>query len=299
MQTMEFIWQNGSFKKWEDATTHVLTHTLHYGGGAFEGIRCYKTDKGPAIFRLEQHLERLHYSAKSLAMKLEYSVETISDAIKELVKKNKLDEGYIRPLVYFGYKKMGVNAQGSPVELAIACWPWGKYLAHDAIDVKTSKYIRIHPDSTIVDAKFCGHYLNSQLAILDIQGSKYHEALLLDAYGHVAEGPGENLFIVKDNKLLTPKLGTILPGLTRSTVIEMAQYQEISVEETELSLDDVYAADEAFFCGTAAEITPIRSVDDKLIADGSIGSITRYVKDQYAKIVRGEDKNFIKYLSYC
>ena len=292
MKKTKYIWQNGSFKPWDEATVHVLSHTLHYGGGAFEGIRVYKSQNGSSIFRLKEHVERLVYSAGAVGMEVPYSHDTLCSIMVELVQKNKMDEGYVRPLFYYGYNELGVSATNNPVELAIACWPWGQYLAHNNVDVKTSRYIRIHPDSTIPDAKLCGHYLNSQLASLEIKNTKYHEALLLDANGFVAEGPGENIFIVKNGVLLTPKLGSILNGITRCTVITLAQHYHYEVKEEDLVLEDILNADEAFFTGTAAEVTAIRSLDDQLIGSGEPGPITQFIKEKYHQLVRNNLDGF-------
>ena len=292
MQATEYIWQNGTHKKWNEATVHALSHTLHYGGGAFEGIRVYKTKKGSAIFRLHEHVARLIYSAKAVGMEVVYSPQELCDIVVELVHKNKMAEGYVRPLFYFGYKNLGVSSSGSPVELVIACWPWGQYLSHECVDVKTSKYSRIHPDSTVPDAKLCGHYLNSQLASLEIQGTQYHEVLLLDSCGYVAEGAGENIFIVKDNVLFTPKLGSILAGITRETLIKLADHYGYTVVEKDVTLEDVYTADEAFFTGTAAEVTSIGSLDDMPIGSKKPGPVTRFFREKYHQLVRGELEDF-------
>lgn len=298
MQATKEIWMNGEFKPWKEANIHVLTHTLHYGGGAFEGIRFYHTDKGPAIFRLEEHIERLLYSASVLKMALPFSLTDIMNAVKEVVRRNGLEAGYIRPIAYFGYGKMGVNPIGSPSELAIACWPWGAYLPHEAVDIKTSSYIRIHRQSTKVDAKLCGHYLNGILATLELQGTHYHEALFLDDLGFISEGAGENFFIVKNNTIYTPKLGTILAGITRETVMEIASSFGINVVEKDIILDEAYKADEAFFTGTAAEVTAIRSIDDKVLADGKVGPITTRIKTAYLDIVHGKNPDYQNYLTY-
>jgi branched-chain amino acid aminotransferase len=298
MQITKKIWQNGEFIPWKDAKIHVLSHTLHYGGGAFEGIRFYKTQTGTAIFRLNDHIDRFFYSSNVLKMQLPYSKEEIIDAIKELVLMNELESGYIRPIAFYGYGRMGVNPVGNPVEIVIACWPWGSYLPHEIVDVKTSSYIRIHPDSTIVDAKLCGHYLNGILASLELQGTHYHEALLLDSNGHITEGVGENFFMIKDNVIFTPNLGGILSGITRDTVIKLARKLDFSVIETDISLNDVYQADEAFFTGTAAEITAIKSINDKQLDNGSIGPITSIIKKAYLAIVRGEDNEFLYFLNF-
>lgn len=299
MQTTEMIWQNGTFVPWADAKIHVLTHALHYGGGAFEGIRFYQTENGAAIFRLDEHLERLFYSSTILKMQIPFTQEEIKSAIKALVVKSKLKAGYIRPIVFYGYGKMGVNPVGNPVEVVIACWPWGAYLPHECIDVKTSSYIRIHPDSTVVDAKLTGHYVNGILASLELQGTSYHEALFVDSQGHIMEGAGENIFLVKDKILYTPQLGGILAGITRATIMELSETLGYKVVETSLTLNDLYQADEAFFTGTAAEVTAIRSVDDKLIADGTMGKITTALKKAYLDLVHGRNSEYRHYLTLC
>lgn len=298
MNEMEYIWHQGKLVPWHEAQIHVLTHSLHYGGGVFEGIRAYETDKGPAIFRLEDHIKRLVYSASQLSMDLPYSEGDVKNIIIDLVTSNELKEGYIRPLVYYGYGKMGLNPLSNPVELTIACWPWGKYLPFEAVDITISPYRRMHPQTTISDAKLSGNYVNSQLASLYLTESHFHEALLLDTEGYVAEGPGENIFIVKDNVLLTPKEGNILPGITRETIMTLAKEQGYSVREASLTVDDIYQADEAFFTGTAAEVTPIRSLDDKLIGNDTIGPITTQLRNLYQDIVHGREPKFDHYLCY-
>lgn len=298
MQPTTTIWQNGKLIPWEDARIHVLTHTLHYGSGAFEGIRFYKTKQGSAIFRLRDHVDRFMYSAKTLKMLLPYSKDEITAAIIEVVNKNKLEEGYIRPIAFYGYGKMGVNPMGSPLELAIACWVWGAYLPHDSVDVKTSSYIRIHPDSTVVDAKLSGHYINGVLAALELRGTHYHEALFLDSNGYISEGVGENFFMVKAGTIYTPKLGTILSGITRDTVIKLATQLGYDVIEEDITIDDAYNADEAFFTGTAAEVTPIRSIDDKVLSNNANTTITSSIKEGYQDIVHGKNPDFDNFLTY-
>ncbi len=297
MQSTETIWKNGTLIPWQEATVHVLSHTLHYGGGAFEGIRFYNTSRGPAIFRLNDHVNRLFYSAKALKMPMSFSKEDVVNAIKDVVRVNKLESGYIRPIAFYGYGKLGVNPVGNPVELVIACWPWGAYLPHESVDVKTSSYIRIHPDSTVVDAKLCGHYVNSILASLELQGTHYHEALLLDCNGHITEGVGENFFMVKDNTLYTPNLGGILSGITRDTVIKLVSHLELKVIEADISLYDAYQADEAFFTGTAAEVTAIRSINDKFLGTKNNGNVTAQIKKAYLDIVHGKHSEFVNYLT--
>lgn len=299
MQTTESIWQNGKFVPWSEAKIHVLSHALHYGGSAFEGIRFYKTEQGPAIFRLIDHIDRLFYSAAALHMPLPYSKEEIITAIKELVANCKLEAGYIRPIIFYGYGKLGVNPVGNPVEVVIACWPWGAYLPYESIDVKISKYIRIHPDSTIVDAKLSGHYINGILASLELKGTHYHEALFLDSDGYITEGVGENFFMVKDEVIYTPKLGGILAGITRDTVITLARHLGYKVVEADITLDEVYQADEAFFTGTAAEVTVIRSVNDKAFAKGKESQISSQIKKAYLELVHGKSEDFsANYLTY-
>ncbi len=299
MQSTQFIWKNGCFIPWHDAHVHVLAHGLHYGSGVFEGIRFYETASGPAIFKLREHVDRFFYSAAQLAMPLPYFQEDISQAIIDTVKCNKIKSGYIRPLAFYGYGSMKVVPEDDlPVEIIIACWPWGNYLAQTAVDVKTSHYIRIHPQSTIANAKISGHYINSLVAGLAIKNTHYHEVLLLDAMGYVAEASTSNIFIVKNNQLITPPCGTILEGITRQTVIEIAQHLGMAVAENKLTHQDVIHADEAFFTGTAVEITPIRSLDDMLIATGEIGVITQKIQTFYKKIIHGNAPSFQSALTW-
>lgn len=298
METTEFIWKNGEFLSWDKAQTHLLTHTLHYGAGVFEGIRCYKTEQGTAIFRLKEHVERLLYSAGVLKMEVPYSEDQLSEAIVETVRKNGLEQGYIRPLIYLDYGKMGLNPKGAPVSTMIACWPWGKYLAHDAVKVKISSYIRLHPRSTVSDAKICGHYVNSILPVLELRDTHYDEALLLDHEGNVAEGPGENIFIVKNGELYTPKPGNILPGITRDTVMTLARECGYVVHEEALPREALFEADEAFFTGTAAEVTPIGSIDDHGFGDGHPGPITTTLREAYMDVVYGRSSIHRDYLTF-
>lgn len=298
MQESQYIWQNGKLVPWQAATVHVLSHTLHYSGGAFEGIRFYQTEQGPAIFRLTDHVARLLYSTAALHMNLPYSKDQIINAIIEVVRASNLDSGYIRPLAYYGYGKMGVNPIGSPVEFAIACWPWGAYLPHECVDVKTSSYMRIHPQTTVIDAKLCGHYLNGMLASLELQGTHYHEALFLDNNNYVSEGVGENFFLVKAGEIHTPQLGSILSGITRDTIIKLARKLNYTVMETNISLEQAYQADEAFFTGTAAEVTAIRSINDRVLSDGGVGKVTAIIKNAYHNLVRGGNPDFMDYLTY-
>ncbi|MEA2036448.1 MAG: branched-chain amino acid transaminase [Nanoarchaeota archaeon] len=298
MDETQFIWMDGKFVKWKDAKIHLITHTLHYGAGVFEGIRCYETDKGAAVFRLKEHIDRLYYSAKTINMKVEFSKEEFTEALKETIRKNNLKQGYIRPLIIYGYGKMGVNPEGAPVNCSISVWPWGKYLGEGAVKVKTSDFIRIHPKSTVSDAKICGSYYNSILASIDVKNKGYDEALLLDYKGDIAEGPGENFFVVKDGTILTPPLGTILKGITRESIMQLAKDEGIELEEKALKLDDVYSADEAFFTGTAAEVTAIASLDDKKIGKEAPGPITTKLRALFMDIVHGKNEKYKNWLNY-
>jgi branched-chain amino acid aminotransferase len=298
LEKTDKIWMDGKFVDWDKAKVHVLTHTLHYGLGVFEGIRFYETDKGPAVFRLKDHVKRLFEGAKASFMKVPYTEDEINNAVLETIRKNKIKSGYIRPLIFYGYGKMGLDPHGAPVSAAIAVWPWGSYLGENAVKVKTSSFIRIHPKSTKADCKICGHYVNSIFASLEAKDKGYQEALLLDHEGYCAEGPGENLFIVKDGKLLTPKLGNILQGITRKSIMEIAGNEGIKVEEVKLKLDDVYNADEAFFTGTAAEVTPIASLDDKKIGKQAPGPVTKKLKEIYLDIVHGKNEKYKDWLKY-
>lgn len=287
MQATKYIWQNGNIVKWDDAKTHVLSHALHYGSGVYEGIRVYQGSKNSAIFCLDEHVERLLSSAKALDFDLPYSHKDIFNAIKITIELNGLSEGYIRPLIYSGYNELGISAKNNPVEMIIACWPWPKYHTNGSLDVKLSNYIRIHPRSTKVDAKISGHYVNSLMAILEIKNTHYHEVLLLDDNGYISEASSANIFIVKNNILYTPKLGTILPGITRNVVIQVARDLGYEVVETNLVVDDLLNADEAFFTGTAVEVISIRSLDDKIIGSANINPVTNILKNKYLSIVKG------------
>ena len=297
MKKTETIWHNGVLKPWEESTTHVLTHTLHYGGGAFEGIRFYQTKNGPGIFRLEAHMQRLVYSSEVLGMNLDYTLEELCTAVVDMVRANGLTSGYIRPLSYFGYRELGVSAKGNPVELIIANWPWGKYLPHDMVDIKVSKYKRISPETTVIDAKICGHYVGGMLSSIELEDTHYHEALFLDHDNNIAEGAGENFFIVRDKVLYTPSLGHILPGITRATIIEIAEFYGYQVVEQKITLDHALCADEAFFTGTAVEITPIKSINDHIIGAGVVGEVTEFIKNTYEDVVHGRNDEFVKYVT--
>jgi branched-chain amino acid aminotransferase len=295
----DFIWKNGTMMPFENAQTHVLTHGLHYGSAVFEGIRFYNTDNGPAIFKLKEHIERLFYSAAQLNMQIPYTVRQVCDACVDTIKENNIQAGYIRPLAYFGAGSLKVvPADDLPTDIIVAVWPWGDYLAAKMVDIATSPYIRIHPKSTVANAKISGHYVNSMLAGLAIKGTKYHEALLLDADGYVAEGSAENIFIVKDGKITTPPVGTILEGITRQTVMDIAAACDIPYEERKFRKEEILTADEAFFSGTAVEITPIHSLDDTVIADGKVGPISQKIQQMYLDVVHGRVAEFKNALTY-
>ena len=292
------IWFNGKFVNWKNAKVHILTHTLHYGGGVFEGIRAYRTEKGTAVFRLKDHIRRLFYSASCLEMKIPFSQKELQKAVLDLIKINKLEECYIRPIAFFGYGKMGLNPKGVPVDTAIIAWPWKAYLGKRPVSVKVSKYIRIHPRSTVPDAKICGHYVNSILASLEAQKAGFKESLFLDFKGFVAEGPGENIFMVKNRKLFTPSCGSILPGITRNTVLKIAGDLGIEAKEKKIILEELKQADEVFFAGTAVEICPVVKIDTTLINKGKVGEITRKIKNLYQRIVHGKEKKYLYWLQF-
>lgn len=298
---VEKIWFNGKLVGWDDARIHILTHALHYGSGVFEGIRCYNTGRGPAVFRLKDHMLRLENSAKVYAMKLPYTVEALCKATKDLIKANRLSECYIRPIVYRGYGEMGLNPLKAPIDSAIAVWPWGTYLGEDGlkngIRVKISSYERINSNVMPTQAKATGQYINSILAKIEALGCGYNEALMLDNRGLISEGPGENIFIVKDGMLFTPPShASILAGITRDSIIQLASDLKMPVCITDLDRGMLYSADEAFFTGTAAEVTPIREVDHVTI--GRPGPITKKLQDAFFKAAKGKTKKYGKWLDY-
>ncbi len=296
------IWMDGKFVNWHDANVHILTHTLHYGLGVFEGIRCYKTPKGSAVFRLKEHIERLFKSCHILQIKLEYTPDEISNAIIGCVRINKLEECYIRPIVYLGYGSMGIFPKENPVNVAIIAWSWGAYLGEEGIKngirAKISSFARHHANVTMTKSKTCGDYVNSMLAKREAISCGYDEALLLDTHGYVAEGSGQNIFIVRRGGLKTVPLTSILEGITRDAVIEIAQNENIPVKETNFTRDELYVADEAFLSGTASEITPIREVDGRTIGKGKPGPITKKLQGLFFRIVKGEEKAYQSWLTY-
>jgi branched-chain amino acid aminotransferase len=301
MRETEKIWMNGELVDWADARIHVGAHGLHYGSGVFEGIRAYETDKGSAVFRLTDHLQRLQNSARLLHMELPYSIEELRAACHELIGVNGLPECYLRPIAFFGYGELGVSALGNPIDVAIMSWPWGAYLGEEGltkgISAKISSWQRIGPNVIPHVAKATGVYLNSMLAVTEANRAGYDEAILLTAEGLVADGSGENVFIVKDGELHTPDLSTsILPGITRDTVIQIAQDLGYQVHETSLIRSDLYLADEAFMTGTAAEVTPLRSVDDVEIG---VGPITLEIQQAYLDTARGRSERWAQWLEYA
>ena len=293
MTKSEKIWMNGQFVAWDDAKVHVLSHVLHYGSSVFEGIRCYPTKQGPAIFRLGEHIERLAHSAKIYRMKLPYSTEQIERACIETVGVNRLAECYIRPLVYRGYSHVGVNPVGTPIEVMVAAYPWGKYLGDEALTkgvaAKVGTWARMAPNTLPAMAKAGGNYLNSQLLKLEAVEDGYAEAIALDTSGYVSEGSGENIFLVVKGELLTPPMhNSILGGITRATVLQLARELGYSVRELVIPREMLYVAVEVFFTGTAVEVTPITSVDRVVVANGEVGPVTKAIQQAFFGIVRGD-----------
>jgi branched-chain amino acid aminotransferase len=295
------IWKDGKLIDWRDATIHVLTHTLHYGMGVFEGVRAYETPEGTAIFRLQEHTQRLFNSAKIFRMEIPFDQQTIMDAQREVVRANALKSCYLRPLVWIGSEKMGISPTGNTINVAIAAWPWGAYLGEDGlkrgIRVKTSSFTRHHVNVSMVRAKASGYYVNSILANQEALTDGYDEALLLDTEGYVSEGAGENVFIVKAGKIYTPDLASCLDGITRDSVLTMAKDLGIEVKEKRITRDEMYCCDEAFFTGTAAEITPIRELDNRTIGTGSRGPITEKLQSLFFDVVAGRAPQYRHWLT--
>jgi len=295
------IWKDGQMIEWRDATLHMLTHSLHYGMAIFEGVRAYKTVDGTAIFRLKEHTQRLFNSAKIFQMKLPFDIETLMAAQREVVRANHLESCYIRPLAWIGSEKMGVSARGNTIHVSIAAWPWGAYLGEEGlakgIRVKTSSFTRHHVNVSMVRAKASGYYINSILANQEVTAEGYDEALLLDTEGYVSEGAGENVFIVKAGKIYTPDLASCLDGITRDSVLTMARDLGIAVIEKRITRDEIYCADEAFFTGTAAEVTPIRELDGREIGTGSRGPVTEQLQSLFFDVVGGKAKQYKHWLT--
>lgn len=296
------IWFDGKLVKWDDARVHVLTHTLHYGLGVFEGIRFYKCDDGRiAVFRLEEHVNRLFDSAQVVNIEIPYSRETISSAIKQTIIANGISAGYIRPIAFIGDGAMGLYAVENPIHVAIAVWEWGPYLGDkgvkEGIRVKVSSFTRHHVNASMTKAKICGEYVNSILAKREVIKAGYDEAILLDTEGYVAEASGENVFAVKNGILKTTPASAILPGITRDSIIKIASDLKIEVKEEKFTRDEIYIADEVFLTGTAAEITPVVSVDDRKIGTGKPGEVTKQLQNTFFDIVRGKNKKYNHWLN--
>jgi branched-chain amino acid aminotransferase len=296
------IWMDGQLVDWRDAKIHVLTHTLHYGCGAFEGVRAYKTPKGTAIFRLREHTERLLNSAKILRMKVPFSVEQLEEAQKAVVRENALESCYLRPLVWIGSEKLGVSPKGNQIHAMVAAWAWGAYLGEEGlkrgIRVKISSYTRHHVNITMTQAKTVSNYTNSILANMEATDDGYDEAMLLDASGFVSEGAGENLFVIKNGVVYTPDLSAgALNGITRNTIFHICQDLGLKLVEKRITRDEVYIADEAFFTGTAAEVTPIRELDRIEIGCGSRGPITEKIQAAFFDIVNGRNEKYAHWLT--
>jgi branched-chain amino acid aminotransferase len=295
------IWYDGKMVPWREATTHVLTHTLHYGMGVFEGVRAYKTAEGTAIFRLKEHTDRLFRSAHILGMKMPFDKATIAEAQKAAVRENKLESGYLRPMAFYGAEAMGISARTLSTHVIVAAWAWGAYLGKEALEngirVKTSSFARHHVNITMCKAKANGNYMNSILAHQEAAHDGYDEALLLDVDGFVAEGSGENVFIVRNGKLFTPDLTSALEGITRDTIIQLANEAGLQVIEKRITRDEVYSADEAFFTGTAAEVTPIRELDNRSIGIGKRGPVTEMLQSKFFEVVTGKSPSHEQWLT--
>jgi branched-chain amino acid aminotransferase len=295
------IWLDGELVPWREAKVHVLTHTLHYGMGVFEGVRAYRTTEGTAIFRLKDHTGRLFRSAHIMSMRMPFDKDTVDTAQRAVVRENKLETAYIRPMCFYGSEGMGLRADNLRVHVMVAAWSWGAYLGASALEngirIKTSSYTRHHVNITMCKAKANGHYINSILALQEALSCGYDEALLLDAEGYVSEGSGENIFIVRDGVIYTPDLTSALEGITRETVLRLAEHAGYRVKEKRITRDEVYIADEAFFTGTAAEVTPIRELDGRVIGKGHRGPITEQLQTMYFDQVHGRRDDHPEWLT--
>jgi branched-chain amino acid aminotransferase len=301
MEQAELIWHNGEFVAWEDAKVHVLSHGLHYGTGVFEGIRCYETERGPAVFRHREHLERLRKSAELYYFELPYSAEEIREATNELIRRNGLDSCYIRPLAYRGYGNLGLYATDAPIDVIVAAFPWGVYLGEEGqrhgIRARVSSWRAISGDSLIPHAKASGQYLNSVLAKTEATNAGYDEAILLDQHGHVSEGSGENVFVIRDGVLITPgHTNAILDGITRASVVQIATDLGYRVEERDIARAELYLADEVFLTGTAAELVPVREIDDHPL--GEPGEITRVIQAKFDDALHGRAEEYLEWLDF-
>lgn len=295
------IWVDGEMVPWREAKVHVLTHSLHYGMGVFEGMRAYRTTRGPALFRMPEHVERLFASAHILQMHIPFTRQQIVDACVAAIRENGLEDGYVRPLAFYGSEAMGVSAPNLTVHVIVAAWKWGEYLGDGALErgvrLRTSSYARHHVNVTMCRTKATGNYINSMLALREAQACGYDEALLLDVDGYVAEGSGENVFVIRKGVIYTPDITSALAGITRDTVMVLAAEAGYPVVEKRITRDELYIADEAFFTGTAAEVTPIRSLDDRLIGEGKPGPITRTLQERYFATVHGQHDGHLDWLT--
>ncbi len=302
MEEVDYIWMNGKMVNWQDAKIHVLTHTLHYGTGVFEGIRCYSTKKGPAIFRLKDHIKRLMQSAHIMQMNSNFTAGDYEKACIEIVKQNKLKECYIRPLIYYGYGNMGLAVTDCTVDSVVAAWPWGSYLGEEGVKngirAKVSSFTRHHVNIMLSKSKTVGNYVNSTCAKMEALHGGYDEAIMLDPQGFVSECSGENIFIVRDGVLITPPVTNALEGITRKAVIEIAANEKISVKEDLFTRDQMYTADEVFLTGTAAELTPVREVDNRVIGNGKPGVITKKLQQKYFDVLHGKDEKYEEWLDF-
>jgi branched-chain amino acid aminotransferase len=303
MEKVDKIWLDGKFVDWDEAKVHVLTHTLHYGLGVFEGIRCYQcTDGSSAVFRLKEHVDRLFASSAIGLLKVPFSKEEIAEAILDSLRVNHLKAGYIRPLVFIGYGEMGLYVKNPVVRVTIACWPWGAYLGEEGmangIRAKVSSFTRHHVNVSMTKAKICGNYVNSILAKREVTMAGYDEAIILDPEGYVSEASGENIFIVSEGVLKTTPQTSILKGITRDTIIQIAKDKNYPFVEQRFTRDELYSADECFFTGTAAEITPAREVDDRCIGSGKPGPITKNLQTTFFEVVKGNEEKYKKWLTY-
>ncbi|NIP29717.1 MAG: branched-chain amino acid transaminase [Candidatus Dadabacteria bacterium] len=298
-----YIWFDGKLTPWDEANVHVLTHTLHYGLGVFEGIRAYKCDNGQtAVLKLDEHLKRLYASCHIADIRVPYDIKTLKKAVIEVLLQNGLDEAYIRPIIFIGHGTMGVNPKDNPIRVAIAAWPWGAYLGDDGLEkgirTKISTYTRMNVNSFMTKAKICGNYVNSVFAKTEAISQGFDEAIMLDTEGYVSEGSGENIFIIRDGLVKTPPLTSILEGITRKCVIDIAADENIKITEQRFTRDELYTSDEIFLTGTAAEITPIREIDGRMIGTGKPGKITKLFQKRYFNIIKGNDSKFISWLEY-
>lgn len=295
------IWLDGQFVPWRDAKIHVLTHTLHYGMGVFEGVRAYKAEQGTSIFRLQEHTDRLFRSAHIMNMPAPFDKQTLMEAQCAAVKDNNLETAYIRPMFFYGSEGLGLRADNLKVHAMVAAWSWGSYLGADGLEkgirIKTSSFTRHHVNISMCKAKANGHYINSMIALQEALSCGYDEALLLDAEGYVAEGSGENIFIIRDGVIYTPELTSALDGITRDTIFKLADDFGLSVKEKRITRDEVYVADEAFFTGTAAEVTPIRELDNRVIGEGKRGPITEKLQTAYFDLVHGKNSKYNEWLT--